>query len=420
MRLLTANTKMCEPISVPKLSWMAAALNGGLREGSSYLLSGEPGSNKTTLAVHLAVSLATQGIPVLFVLTEQTPAELVGVVARVCGGKADAVPATVWKALDYELLDRPEGLPTLLRRKVPVRYPSVRLIIVDSLQGTGLASTATRAYQQVFDFLDEAKARGLITILVAHVTKQGKVSGPKSLEHKVDVAMTLRKAYSLRHFFITKNRYGVEVVEPIVLTTEHGRLDLSPHAVSHTASILGYAGAGDDLLEVQASISLPKLGGRAELNCPFLPAKRVKQIISTVGKVPGIDLHDLSYAINAFIPSSRAYHDEMDLPLAIALLAAYLQQPLSARSLFTGQLDLRRNIRPPDPHYLTALAQVLADQGQAQIERVYLSSAAAGLLAELQPDPGGSPIGERLDIVGVRTLDELLGLVWPSLFGRTK
>lgn len=283
-----------EPISVPELSWMAAALNGGLREGSAYLLSDEPGSNKTTLAVHLAVSLATQGIPVLFVLTEQTPAELVGVVARVCGGKADAVPATVWKALDYELLDRPEELATLIRCKIPVRYPSVRLIIVDSLQGTGLASTATRAYQQVFDFLDEAKARGLITLLVAHVTKQGKVSGPKSLEHKVDVAMTLRKAYSLRHFFITKNRYGVEVVDPIVLTTEHGRLNLSPHAVSHTASMLGYVGAGDDLLEVQTSISLPKLGGRAELNCPFLPAKRIKQIISTVGKVPAIDLHDLS------------------------------------------------------------------------------------------------------------------------------
>lgn len=110
----------------------------------------------------------------------------------------------------------------------------------------------------------------------------------------------------------------------------------------------------------------------------------------------------------------------MDLPLAIALLAAYLQQPLTARSLFTGQLDPRRNIRPPDPHYLAALAQVLADQGQPHIERVYLSSAAAGLLAELQPDQGKSPIGERLDIVGVRTLDELLGLVWPSLFGRTK
>ena len=290
------------------------------------------------------------------------------------------------------------------------------MIIVDSLQGAGFASTAIRAYRQVFDFLDEAKARRLITLLIAHVTKQGRVSGPKSLEHKVDVAMMLRKAYSLRHFFVSKNRYGPEVVEPVVLTNNNGRLEPSPHTVSHTASILGYVGGGDDLLEVQASVSLPKLGSRAELNAPFLPAKRIKQIISTVSKVPGIDLHDLSYAINAFVPSSRAYREEMDLPLAIALLAAYLQQPVSARSLFAGQLDLRRAIRPPEPNYLTGLAEVLADEGQVRIERVFVSSAAAGLLAELQPDSAKPAIRDGLDIVGVRTLDDLLGLVWPDVF----
>jgi len=417
MKLLAVDTPVETPICPSDLPWLDTPLDGGFRKGGCYLISGAPGANKTTMAVQAATNIAARGVHVLLVLTEQTPADLQDVVGRVYPGGLTAVPSAVWDNLDYKMLDRAEDLLSLLRRTIPMRYPETKVIIIDSLQGTGLASTSSTVYRQVFSFLDDSKARGIITLIVTHVTKDGKIAGPKALEHKVDVAITLRKAYKFRHLFICKNRFGPEVVEPIVLTVEGGRLDLSPHASASCASAMGYSGADDELIEVQAAVSIPKLGGRAELTAPFLPTKRVKQIISTISKIRDIDMHDLCYAVNAFIPNSRGYLPEMDLPLAMALLSAYLQQPVSPRAVFAGQLDLRLNIRSPRTPYLSALAEVLADEQQGLIERVFVSSGAAGYLAELEPFHGGASLGAQVEIVGVRTLIELLGLVWPAVFG---
>ena len=121
MKLPALDTTVETPICPTGLPWLDTPLNGGLREGGSYLLSGAPGSNKTTLAVQAAVSMAARGLRVLLVLTEQTPADLQDVVARVCPGGLAGVPLAVWENLDCEMLDQAEDLLRLLRRAIPVR-----------------------------------------------------------------------------------------------------------------------------------------------------------------------------------------------------------------------------------------------------------------------------------------------------------
>lgn len=393
------------------IDWLNDPLNGGLMQGGAYLVAGEPGGNKTTLVVQVAMDLAMQGRKVLIALNEQTPSELRAIFSRVGGGE---VPDAVIENVIVERFDEPAELLQRLRRRLPNQYPDVSLVIVDSLQGSGLASTANRAYRVFFDFVDEAKSRDLTTLTVCHVTKAGKLAGPKSLEHKMDVCLHLRKAMSLRHLFVPKNRFGPELMEPVMLMSTQSGLVLSPHRLTECASILGYAGEGADLFEVQASVSLPKLGGRAELNAPFLPLKRVRQIIATLCKVPGVDLNDLCYAINALIPDGQSYSAAMELPLAMAVLTAYLQRPVPAGSLFIGGVDLRRNIRPPETHLLSSLCELLADDAEPRIEQVCVSSAVAGLLADRLAATGGSAAG--VHVTGARTLDELLGLIWPDVF----
>ena len=96
-----------EPLAVPELDWFNRLLNGGLRP-AAYLLSGEPGSNKTTIVVLLAGKLAEAGIKVLLVLTEQTPYEVEKVFARVYGGR-ECVPNIVWENVEYELVENRRG-----------------------------------------------------------------------------------------------------------------------------------------------------------------------------------------------------------------------------------------------------------------------------------------------------------------------
>jgi len=419
MNLLGIEAPDVTGVCCTHVPWIDGPLSGGLRPGGSYLLAGPPGSNKTTLAVQLAINMAARGVGVLFALTEQRPSDIQSIVRRVCDKTGRTVPPAAWDNLECEVLDRAGDLPSLMQHKTASPHSKIQVIIVDSLQGAGLPATATTEYRAVFDFLDQARSRGIIALIICHVTKDGKIAGPKTLEHKVDVSLVLRKAYKFRHLFICKNRFGPEAVEPIVLDVEGGCLAPSAHSDAVCASVLGFSGMGNDLMEVQASVSIPKLGGRAELTAPFLPAKRIKQLMSTVSKMPGVDLHEVSYAVNALVPSSQAYLAELDLPLAVALLSAYLHQGVSARAVFAGQVDLQMNIRPPSPSYLAALAGALCDARYEHIEHVHISSAAAGHLAELAPFGSDDEAERQIQVVGVRSVGELLEHIWPSTFGRS-
>lgn len=396
------------------LPWLDEPLNGGLRPGAAYLFAGAPGSNKTTLLAQMLTTLAAQRVPALVVLTEQSRDDLDVLFERINPQLGEPLARRMRECLAAEMLDDVATLPTLIRRRLPERYPRTQLIVVDSIQGSGLAATATRTYQQIFEFVDEARVRGITTCLISHVTKRGAIAGPKSLEHKVDVALILRKAMGYRQLFVAKNRFGPEVVEPLLLQVSQTGLAPSPHAAEALSSAVGYAGDGDELLEIQTAVSLPRLGGRGELNCPFLPAKRVRQLLGTVSGIPGIDISDLSYSIDAYIPNRRGYTPMADLPVALAMVSAYLRLPLPTDTLFAGQLDLRRVVRPPSAAYLGALAAALSNGATATVRRVMLSSGSVGMLEDLFVDEATR---QAVEVVGVNTLDELLELLWPGTFG---
>ncbi len=86
----------------------------------------------------------------------------------------------------------------------------------------------------------------------------------------------------------------------------------------------------------------------------------------------------------------------------------------AAISLVLGGLDLRRNIRSPGAAVIFALADMLDSGSQPFIQQVYLSSAATGLMMESRSHTN-NPALPTVRIIGVRTLDELLQLVWPGL-----
>jgi len=410
-----------ELIQVSSLPWLGKAITPGFIRGGVYLLAGEPGIGKTTLAIQVLGDLATQDIKVLYLTTEQGLGDLKRAVIRIHGSAGSQLPQAIRENFFFDdTIEDIDSLPRFLARRVLTEgeeYHGIQAIVVDSVQGRGLASTATAKYRALYEFAENAKAQGLVTIFVGHVTKKGQIAGPKDLEHNVDCVIYIRRAFRLRPFFVPKNRFGPAVLDPLVLMMDdRGRLKESPHTAAKSSAILGYAGIGEELAEGQASVTLPRYGSRPELNAPFLPSKKVKQLLSILSTVKEVDLTDLSYEINCYVPRQQRYREELDLPIAVALLSSYLQRPVPDKSLFVGELDLTRRIRSPENIYLAALANILTGPQKGNIKRLYISNDCAGVLGKMRPESHGPTVGEIVEIIGVFDLENLLKKLWPDLF----
>ena len=415
-----------ETLDVPGLPWLQEALRGGLVRGGIYLIAGEPGIGKTTLAVQILVDLAKRGVPVVYLTNEQSLADIASVVDRITRGlKSTEVAAVKDNLFCDDAVPEVKDLPDFLARRVlsdGQEYHGVRVLVYDSVQGRGLAATATQQYKSLYKFNDLAKNSGLCTLLIGHITKRGQVAGPKDLEHNIDAMIYLRRAFRLRPLFVPKNRFGPAVFDPLVLTMDDsGKLSKAPHTTAQSSVVYGWSGIGENLTEAQAVVSLPRYGSNPELNAPNLPRARVKQLMNTISQLKDVDVTNLSYTINCFLPRRERYAEELDLPLGIALLSSYLQHPVPTGSLFAGELDLTSRIRRPDPNYLAELAQVLIRVHSGTIQRIYLSAEAAKEMKdhlneqEKTARAEGADVSAKIEVIGVRDLTGLLALLWPDL-----
>src|SRR5439155_21186327 len=142
--------------------------------------------------------MATRGRKVLYVSTEQSLGEFKTALERV-HARGGALPnAIVQNVLLDDTIHDLDALASFFTRKVlPAgeEYHGVEVIAIDSLQGRGVSPNATRKYGALYQFLDLARAAGVITVLVSHVTKAGEVAGPQSLAHNVDAVLYIRRGF---------------------------------------------------------------------------------------------------------------------------------------------------------------------------------------------------------------------------------
>ena len=344
-------------VDLPRLSLGIAELDrvlgGGLVPGSLVLLGGEPGIGKSTLLLQAAAGLARGpggGASVLYATGEESPGQV-----RL-------------RAARLGLLSGPaaEGVQVLAEHDIGRIVEAARngrhgLLVVDSVQTAtvaeldGAAGSVGQVRESTLRLMELAKGEGVAVILAGHVTKDGSVAGPKTLEHLVDAVISLEgERYApLRLLRATKNRFGSTDEIGVFAMAETGLLEvadparafLADHGGSAPGSIVAptLEGSRPLLVEVQALVS-PSGYGTPSRKASGLDPNRLSLLIAVLGRRAGIGLgsHDV-YANLA--GGLTVMEPALDLPLALALASSARDRAIAPGTVAIGEVGLLGELR---------------------------------------------------------------------------
>ena len=276
-------------------------LGGGLVAGSVVLLGGEPGIGKSTLLLQVAAGIA-DGATVLYATGEESAAQVRLRAARLgltSGPSGDRDPGrrrdrASDRIVELARADRP-GLLVV---------DSVQTVASDELDGP--PGSVGQVREAALRLMELAKAEGVPVVLVGHVTKDGTLAGPKTLEHLVDVVLSVEgdRTGGLRLVRATKNRYGsteevgvFEMAERgLVEVADPARAFLADHDAPAPGSVVApvLEGSRPLLVEVQALVA-PSGAPSPRRTASGIDANRLALLVAVLGRRAGIGLsgHDV-------------------------------------------------------------------------------------------------------------------------------
>jgi len=334
-------------------------LGGGIMKCSSILIGGEPGIGKPTLLLQAAAAAVTKG-RILYISGEESAGQL-----RLRADRLELnKDKSVMERIEIFCSGNLSEIETVLNNVKPV------LILVDSAQtlysedAGSVAGTVNQMKFCSFELINWAKEHDAALILTAHVTKEGIISGPKTLEHMVDTVLYfeqndktagLNGTTDCRFLRAAKNRFGSIDEIGIFSMTEKGLIPIEdtgrmflirregdlPAGVA-TAAVL--EGSRTILVEIQA-LTIPAKGTISRVFSDKIDSARVSRISAALEKHLGLRLSDQDLYVNA-AGGIRITEVGVELALACALYSARSGLALPADLAIAGELSLTGEIRP--------------------------------------------------------------------------
>lgn len=322
-------------------------LGGGLVPGAVVLLAGEPGVGKSTLLLEVAARYAERGDQPALIVTGEESAAQVRLRAERTGSIHDRLYLAAETDLSALLAHIDEVSPGLLV------VDSVQTISAATVDGSAGGVTQVRAVAAAL--IAVAKERGIATVLVGHVTKDGSIAGPRLLEHVVDVVLQFEgdKHSSLRLVRAVKNRYGpAEEVgcfelgdAGIVGLPDPSGLFLSQRSqpVPGTCVTVTVEGRRPLLAEVQALAATSTLPSPRRA-VSGLDSARASMVLAVLDKRAGISLASLD-VFTATVGGVRVVEPAADLALALAVGSSARDRALPGDLVAIGEVGLAGDIR---------------------------------------------------------------------------
>lgn len=385
------------------ISEVDRVLGGGLVKGSISLLSGEPGVGKSTILAQIADSLLKNNsklADVLYISGEESASQVKLRLERL---KCDLKK---FKFIGETNLEK-------IISSVIKAQPG--LLIVDSIQTIYSASLLSEAggvgqiRMVAIKFMELAKKYNIPVFLIGHVTKDGQVAGPKSLEHIVDVVLYLENDGRGGHYILrsVKNRFGSVNEIGVLEMTGQGLEEVKNPSLSFLESDLSSAFSGSVfscviegrrpfLINVQALVSRTVFGYPQRKSSGF-DSNRLQVLSALISKRQKLDLMSHDIILN-IVGGFKTNDPALDLAVSLAIISSLKNKYLNKKTIVLGELGLGGELR--------AISRL--DLRLKEAEKMGFTTIILPKMSSIKEEEKLSNTFKKIKFIFVKSLDEAL------------
>lgn len=337
------------PINVPNnaiyktcFSRFNSIFGGGLAQKGLYLIGGEPGIGKSTFLTQILNSLS-QKLDVIYFSGEESVDQVKNRFKRLASNT------------DHIMISNERNL-NQIKNDISTNKPQV--IIIDSLQTLKNNSVfnqegSLKDYKNnIFDLNEFVSNNNLLCFCVSHITKNGSFTGPKTIEHMVDVSLVLQGEGDEIVIKVLKNRFGENKISVNYTMTDTGMIELKK-----SYSVTSFFKNTEDLPIVSIDCDLDRFYireiqslviAKAQLTSRHLinsySRNKLNLLLAVLEKKLKIPFHTMDVYCD-IINTKQCYSNYIDLGLAAALICSYYDIKLDQKYIFFGEVDLTSRIR---------------------------------------------------------------------------
>lgn len=317
-------------------------LGGGFVPGEVVLLTGEPGIGKSTLILQ-----ALKNIKTLYISGEESGEQV--------KNRADRLKID----LDNLLFSNDLQVEGIIESAAEMKE-QIDILVIDSIQTVyskdieGAASGVSQLKEVAKLLVNFAKRNNIVIIIIGHITKEGEIAGPKSLEHFVDAVLNFEgeKVSNYRLLRASKNRFGGIDEIGIFEMTSRGLKEIDNPLVfledkkifEPGKAIVGVAeGMRPLFFEIQ-TLTVPTVLSVPRRVVKGFDYNKALLLLAVLRKNLNMPLDNYDIYVNV-VGGVSIKGTSADLGLIAALISSFKNKPLSASTLFIGEVGLLGEIR---------------------------------------------------------------------------
>lgn len=362
---------------------------GGIVPGSLILLGGEPGIGKSTLLLQLSNAIKDT----LYVSGEESKSQVSMRLKRL-GLKKNEIKFISQTNTDI--------ICNTIKKEKP------QLVIIDSIQTiftkdiNSEPGNVSQVKACTVKLLETAKNNNISIVIVGHVTKDGNVAGPKTLEHLVDTVLYLEgdSKHMFRILRGVKNRFGstnelgvfemtgsglIEVDNPSKLFLE----GIDQNIPGSIVTVL-QEGNRSFLVEIQALINKTAFG-MPQRKASGYDNNRLQLLLAVLGKRLNLPFAQMDVYLN-IIGGLQVKEVSIDLAICMSLISALKDTIIDTNSVAVGEVGLGGEIRP-----IPFIEQRIKEASKLGFEKIYIPK------SQVKKTKNNS-----ITIIGIGNLNELI------------
>ncbi|MBI4721789.1 MAG: DNA repair protein RadA [Candidatus Stahlbacteria bacterium] len=330
-----------------KLSEFDRVLGGGIVEGSLVLVGGEPGIGKSTLLLQAIDRISGMGKKVLYVSGEESPTQI-----KLRASRLGIENKNINILMQTDILE--------IENEISLLAPDI--IIIDSIQTcfhseiSAIPGSVSQVKECTLRLMQIAKTQHISVFIVGHVTKEGAIAGPKTLEHIVDTVLYLEgdKNHFYRILRAAKNRFGstheigvfemkeegmTEVIDPSMMFLGERKTETPGNVVT-----CAMEGSRPFLVEIQALMAscVYRMPQRIVSGIEY---NRLAMLLAIIERRLGIKVYNYDVFINV-VGGLHIEETASDLAIILAIVSGIKNSPIPQTTAIVGEVGLGGEVRP--------------------------------------------------------------------------